>query len=155
MFGISSAEVFSPMVFCKACGRKVEDCPHFVYPIEARRVSVFDPRVETLAYDEKARTLEIVFKAGQVWQLFEVPPAIFAELRDTSISSFLRFIAARYKSAPVKTGVNAIKVPESEPCQKCKKPMTVGHRINSQFDLNVRVLWKCARCNDHVWRQYG
>ncbi len=143
------------MVFCKECQQRVEDCRHFVYPIEARRVAVFDPKIESLAYNEQQRILEIVFKSGQVWQLFAVPAEIYAELRDTSISSFLKFIAPRYKSAPVKTGVNAIKVPESEPCPRCKSAMSVGHRINSQFDVNVRVLWECAACDTHEWRQYG
>ena len=106
------------MVFCKECQQKVEDCPHFVYPIVALRVSVFDPKIETLAYEERTQTLEIAFKTGQVWQLFAVPPPIYLELRDTSISSFLRFIAHRYKSAPVKTGLSAIRVPETEPCSK-------------------------------------
>src|ERR1051326_4826074 len=131
-------EVFAPMVFCKECQQKVEDCPHFVYPIEAKRVQVFDPKVQALAYDRPSQTLEITFKTGQVWQLFGVPPDIYSELRDTSISSFLMLIAHRYKSAPVKTGVRAIKVPKSEVCFRCQKPMTLAHRINSEFDVNVR-----------------
>jgi hypothetical protein len=80
---------------------------------------------------------------------------IFEELRDTTIYSFLRFIAHRYKSAPVKTGVHAIKVPESELCNQCRKPMTVRHRINSTFDCNVRVLWECAPCAATQWKDYG
>ena len=52
MFGILAVEAFAPMVFCKECRRKVEDCPHFVYPITAQRVSVFDPKIETLAYEQ-------------------------------------------------------------------------------------------------------
>src|SRR5437879_3557075 len=103
MSGIHFSRGFALMVFCKECQQKVEDCPHFVYPIKAPRVSVFDPKIETLGYDEQQRILEIVFKSGQVWQLFGVPPNIYAELRDTSISSFLKFIAQRHKSAPVKT----------------------------------------------------
>jgi hypothetical protein len=142
-------------VYCRECRQKVADCPHFVFPIQAPRLPVFDPKIETLAYDEKQRILEITFKTGQVWQLFDVPANIFAEIRDTSISSFLKFIAQRYKSAPVKTGLNAVRVPESEPCQTCKKPMALKHRINNEFDVNVRVLWKCAECDDHLWMQYG
>src|SRR5215831_20419956 len=92
-------------VYCRQCQQKVADCEHFVYPIQAPRVHVFDPKVETLGYEEKERILEVTFKSGQVWQLFGVPPAIYGELRDTSISSFLKFIAQRYKSAPVKTGI--------------------------------------------------
>jgi len=156
MFGISSGRVFRAfMVFCRECQKKVEDCPHHVYPIQAPRVAVFDPKIEALAYDEKQRTLEITFKSGQVWQLFGVPPATYSELRDTSISSFLKFIAPRHKSAPVKTGLNAIQVPESEICPKCKAAMAVRHRINSQFDVNIRILWECASCKHHEWRQYG
>ena len=58
------------MVFCKECQQKVEDCPHFVAPIAARRIEVFDAKVKTLAYDPDQRILEIAFKSGQVWQLF-------------------------------------------------------------------------------------
>jgi hypothetical protein len=50
--------------------------------LKCRSVHVFDPKVETLGYDEAKRTLEITFKSGQVWQLFDVPPAIYGELRD-------------------------------------------------------------------------
>jgi hypothetical protein len=40
------------------------------------RVSVFDARVETIAYAAESRGLEIAFKSGQVWQLFDVPPVM-------------------------------------------------------------------------------
>jgi KTSC domain-containing protein len=103
MFGISVGEVFALMVFCKACKKRVEDCVHFVYPIEAPRVSVFDAKIETLAYSRAHQILEITFKTGQVWQLFEVPANIYHELRDTTISSFLRFIAHKY---PIRTCQN-------------------------------------------------
>src|SRR4026207_1109368 len=92
MFGISLLEVFALMVFCKACKKRVEECVSFVYPIEPPRVSVFDPKIETLAYSREQKILEITFKTGQVWQLFDVPPTIYDELRDTTISSFLKFI---------------------------------------------------------------
>ena len=76
----------------------------------------------------------------------DVPPSIYAELRDTSISSFLRFIAARYKSAPVKTGLNAIKVPESEPCAKLQQcpgtPRASRHRNNDA----LRAFCAGSRC---------
>src|SRR2546422_9011779 len=75
------AEGFAPMVFCKECQQKVEDCPHFVAPIAARRIEVFDAKVKTLAYDPDQRILEIAFKSGQVWQLFTVPAGIYQELR--------------------------------------------------------------------------
>jgi hypothetical protein len=54
-----------------------------------------------------------------------------------------------------KSGLNAIRVPEHEPCKTCQKPMTLGHRINNEFDVNVRVLWKCEACARHEWKQYG
>src|SRR5215471_6877144 len=142
-------------VYCRHCQKKVTDCPHFVYPIQAPRVHVFDPKIETLGYDEKQRILEITFKSGQVWQLFDVPPAIYGELRDTSISSFLRFIAQRYKSAPVKTGISAIRVADAEPCPKCKQSMKQKHRVNSEFDCVVRVLWECPPCDHSEWMRYG
>ncbi|HTH19065.1 MAG TPA: KTSC domain-containing protein [Candidatus Udaeobacter sp.] len=58
---------------------------HFVHPIEAKRVSVFDARVETIAYSRERRILEIAFKSGQVWQLFNVPPDIHDVLQDSTI----------------------------------------------------------------------
>jgi hypothetical protein len=143
------------MVFCKECRRKVEDCPHFVFPISARRISVFDPKIETLAYEKQRGILEITFKSGQAWQLFDVPPAIYAELRDTTISSFLKFIAQRYKAAPVKTGLYAIRVPESEKCSNCKAGMTVRHRIDNAFDRAIRILWECVPCRQTYWKDYG
>jgi hypothetical protein len=133
----------------------VKDCEHFVLPIAATRISVFDARVETIAYKAEKRTLEIAFKTGQVWQLFDVPPDIFNALRDSTISSFLRFIAHRYKSAPVKTGMNAVSVPESEKCIKCGVPLTQKHRTGSDFEKFVRVLWSCPSCGASEWRKYG
>src|SRR5262245_24942591 len=73
MFGIHLTGVFASMVFCKECQQKVEECPHFVPPIKAKRVEVFDEKVKSLAYDAEQRILEIAFKSGQVWQLFSVP----------------------------------------------------------------------------------
>src|SRR5215467_257114 len=116
------------MVYCRQCQKKVNDCEHFVFPIEAKRVSVFDARVETIAYAVEKRVLEIAFKSGQVWQLFDVGPDIYNALQDSTISSFLKFIAHRYRSAPVKTGMNAVAVPDSEKCAKCGAPMTQKHR---------------------------
>jgi RNase P subunit RPR2 len=153
MFSTIAVEVFALMVFCKECRRKVEDCPHFVYPITAHRVSVFDPKIETLAYDEEQRTLEIAFKGGQVWQLLGVPRTIYQELRDSTISSFLKFIAQRYKAVPVKTGVRAIKVPETEICSKCNSAMTLKQRVDSHSF--VRIFWHCVKCNLDARKEYG
>jgi hypothetical protein len=154
MLGIFPPEVFVPMVFCKECKQKVEECPHFVDPIQAPSIQVFDPNIDTLAYSESDRILEITYRNGQVWQLFGVPPSIYGELRDTTLTSFVKFIASRYNAAPVKTGLRAIKVPAFENCSKCGAGMKVRHRINNQFDIIVRILWECSNCNHTEWRRY-
>jgi ribosomal protein L32 len=59
----------------------------------------------------------------------------------------------RYKAAPVKTGLKAIKVPEFEKCSKCDASMKVRHRINNQFDIMIRILWECLSCN-HTERRW-
>ena len=64
------------MVFCRACNKKVEDCEHCVFPVEAPRINVVDSKVATLAYERDERILEIGFHSGQVWQLSQVPPVM-------------------------------------------------------------------------------
>ena len=154
MFGIFPGRGLRAMVFCKECKRKVEECPHFVDPIPVPSIQVFDPKIDALAYSDLSRILQITYKNGQVWQLFGVPPSIYSELRDTTLDSFVKFIAQRYKSAPVKTGLQAIKVPDFEKCSKCEANMKVRHRINNQFDMMVRILWECSACDRCEWRQY-
>jgi hypothetical protein len=80
---------------------------------------------------------------------------VFNGLQESTLSSFLKFMAPRYKSAPVKTGQAAVPVPESEQCQKCGKLMTVRHRVGSDFEQYVRIFWECAACDKREWRQYG
>jgi ribosomal protein S27AE len=142
------------MVFCKECQQKVEDCPHFVPPIIAKRIAVFDEKVKSLAYDAEQRILEIAFKSGQIWQLSGVPSSIYQELCDSTISSFLKFIAQRYKAAPVKT-VTVADVPETEKCPKCGSLMAQRHRTGGRVATFVRVLWSCSQCNMSEWRSYG
>jgi len=143
------------MVFCKECKQKVEECPHFVDPIQAPKFAVHDEKIEFLAYSEQLRVLEITYKTGQVWQLFSVPMSIYSEIRDTSLWSFVKFIAQRYRAAPVKTGLKAIKVPDSEKCLDCNADMKVRHRIDNQFDIKVRIFWECQACSRTVWKEYG
>ena|SRR5262252_4389703 len=143
------------MVFCKECKQKVEECPHFVDPIRAPKLAVHDEKIEFLAYCEEQRVLEITYKTGQVWQLFSVPASIYSEIRDTSLWSFVKFIAQRYRSAPVKTGLKAIKVPDSEKCLECRADMKVRHRIDNQFDVKVRIFWECPGCARTIWKEYG
>jgi len=143
------------MVFCKECKKKVAECPHFVDPIQAPKLAVHDEKIDFLAYSEEERVLELTYKNGQVWQLFPVPSSIYYEIRDTSLWSFVKFIAQRYKAAPVKTGLKAIKVPDSEKCLECKADMKVRHRIDNQFDVKVRIFWECPDCSRTVWKEYG
>jgi len=142
------------MVFCKECKRKVEDCPHFVDPVQIPRTPVFDEKIESLAYSEPERILEIAYRNGQVWQLSPVPPAMAQEIRDTTLWSFIKFIAQRYKASPVRKGARAVHVPVTQECWKCKGTMNVGHRIDDRFEAKVRVLWKCTMCSHHEWKQY-
>jgi len=142
------------MVYCRDCRKKVEDCEHFVYPIKGGRISVFDARVETIAYHDEQRTLEVALKTGQVWQFFQVPRETFDALQDSTISSFLKFMAHKYSYAPVKTGMRAVIVPDSEKCN-CGNMMLQKHRTGSDFDKYVRVLWSCQSCNASEWKQYG
>jgi hypothetical protein len=156
MFGIVPAEVFAPMVFCKQCKQKVEVCPHFVDSIAAEKVQVVDERIDWLAYREEDRILEIAYKNGQVWQLSPVPPAIYGEIRDTTLWSFVKFIAQRYKAAPVKTGLQAIKVPESEKCRDCGADMTEMQRVPNAEKICMKVRWSCSSgCRRQIWREYA
>jgi len=132
------------MVFCRECNTKVDDCPHFVSPLYTRAVPVFDPKIKTLAYDKASRVLEIAFKNGQVWQLFGVPPVIYDELLHATLSSFLKFVAPRYKAAPVRSF-------KEEPCPACSRPMVAQHKTSGG---TRRILWHCDRCNQSLWRTY-
>ena len=155
MYGIPLPEVFAPMVFCKQCQRKVEDCAHFVPPIQAKRVRVFDEKVESLAYAESDRVLEIAFKSGQVWQLADVPAGIYTEIQNSTITSFLKFIAQRYKASPVRTGLKAITVPAIEKCPVCKVEMKESNRTENRGSNFIRVFWQCPACKKAKWETYG
>jgi len=133
------------MVYCRECKSRVEDCSHFVAPLNVAAVEVFDPKVKSLAYQKNAHVLEIAFKNGQVWQLFGVKPEIYDELLHATLSSFLNFLAHRYKAAPVRKR-------QEEPCPACKRPMTEQHRTTGG---TLRVLWKCLPCNQSLWRTYA
>ena len=139
------------MVFCRECKRKVEDCEHFVAPLQVKPVEVYDPKVKTLAYEETRCILEITFKNGQTWQLSRVAPDIYQALLDQTLSSFLKFLAHRYTARPVRAKTGS--VPTSEPCPECKQPMKVRHQTSPIAP--ARVLWHCERCPHSVWRSYG
>lgn len=136
------------VVHCRVCRKKVEDCEHCVYPITAPRLPVADAKVKTIAYNVTDRILEIALHSGQVWQLSPVPEGVYKELCDSTIASFLNFIAKRYNAVPVKTGVHAIQVPIEEPCPKCKGVMVQVHRTQSAIDPFVRIRWSCGACNE-------
>jgi len=108
--------------------------------------------VKSLAYDANQRILEIAFKSGQVWQLAGVPAAIYQELRHSTISSFLKFIAQRYKASPVRTTPS---IPRAEKCVNCSGDMTEKHRTGDHTSTFVRVLWHCAKRERATWRSYG
>jgi hypothetical protein len=132
------------MVFCRECKKKVEDCQHCVPPLDVPAVPVFDPKIKTLAYKPDTRILEIAFKNGQVWQLAGVQPDIYEALLQQTLSSFLKFVAHRYKASPVRTIQPA-------PCPACKRPMVEQHRTTVGA---LRILWNCERCNQSFWRSY-
>lgn len=141
------------MVFCRACQRRVEDCEHFVPALMIRAVEVFDPKVKSLAYDEERRILQIAYKDGQSWQLQGVSKQTFEELLQQTLSSFLKFIAHRYKANPVRKRPTIMPIPESEPCPGCKNPMIERHKTAKE--PAARVLWQCETCNRSTWRSYG
>jgi len=141
------------MVFCKECKQKVEECPHFVDPIRVPRIKVLDEKIETLAYSEPERILEITYRNGQVWQLFPVP-SMYGEIRDTTLWSFIRFMAQRYKAAPVRIGLRAIVLPSSIECPKCKEGMTVRSRMNDAERIVIQLQWECKACGETMRRNY-
>ena len=140
------------MVYCRECKQKVDDCVHFVAPLDVPSVQVFDPKVKTLAYQKTSLTLEITFKNGQVWQLYGVKPDIYDELLHATLSSFLNFLAHRYKAAPVRKKAAQTTLPESEPCPACERPLTVQHRTSGEIP---RILWKCILCKQSLWKSYA
>jgi ribosomal protein L37AE/L43A len=141
------------MVFCRTCQTKVEDCAHFVPPLTVRAVEVFDPKVKSLAYDERRHFLEIAYKNGQSWQLEGVSKEIYQELLHQTLSSFLKFIAHRYKASPVRKTSPKESIPSTEPCPVCKNPMTERHKTAKEPP--ARVLWNCDTCKHSFWRSYG
>lgn len=80
---------------------------------------------------------------------------IYAELRNSTISSFLKFIATRYKASPVKTGVYAIEVPKNELCPICQMGMTEQNRTAGTLNKFIRVFWLCPGCKKSKWESYG
>ena len=139
------------MVFCRECKKQVEDCRHFVSPLNVPAVEVFDPKIKTVAYERKSQILEISFQNGQVWQLIGVRPDIYEELLHATLSSFLNFLAHRYKAAPVRKTRVSKESTDTETCPACKRPMTIQHRTTGGV---LRILWKCEPCNQSLWRSY-
>lgn len=55
-----------------------------------RRQTVISSNIAEIGYDENSRTLEILFNSGSVYQYFDVPPQIYAELMQAgSIGQYL------------------------------------------------------------------
>jgi hypothetical protein len=48
------------------------------------RESVSSSNISEIGYDEERRILEVLFSNGGVYQYFDIPPHIYAELRQAS-----------------------------------------------------------------------
>lgn len=81
-------------------------------------------------------------------------PGIYAEIENSTISSFLNFISRRYKASPVRSGLKAIVVPASEKCPICESEMKESNRATSEFDNFIRVFWQCGTCKKSKWETY-
>ena len=55
-----------------------------------RRQAVTSSNISEVGYDETSRVLEVLFSNGSVYQYFDVPPQIYAELMQAgSIGQYL------------------------------------------------------------------
>lgn len=45
-----------------------------------KRQAVASSNISEVGYDENSRTLEVLFTNGNIYQYFDVPPQIYAEL---------------------------------------------------------------------------
>jgi ribosomal protein S27AE len=80
---------------------------------------------------------------------------IYKALCDSTISSFLNFVAKRYKAAPVRISAK-IDIPQSEKCLQCGSDMMRRHKTSANaIDKYVRVLWACSKCDKAEWKTYG
>jgi hypothetical protein len=68
-----------------------------------RRQPVSSSNVSEVGYDEGRRILEVLFTTGSIYQYFDVPPQIYAELmRAGSIGQYLNSnIKGNYRYARV------------------------------------------------------
>jgi len=60
-----------------------------------RRRPVSSSAISSVGYDRKAKTLELEFSSGGVYDYYEVPPKVYAELM--SAESKGRFISERIR----------------------------------------------------------
>lgn len=55
-----------------------------------RRQAVTSSNISEVGYDENSRTLEVLFTNGNLYQYFDVPPQIYAELMQAgSVGQYL------------------------------------------------------------------
>lgn len=55
-----------------------------------RRQAVTSSNISEVGYDENSRTLEVLFTNGNLYQCFDVPPQIYAELMQAgSVGQYL------------------------------------------------------------------
>jgi hypothetical protein len=57
------------MVFCRECKKKVEDCQHFVAPLDVLAIPVFDPKIKTLLRGDLKR-LCCIKSSLMSWKVF-------------------------------------------------------------------------------------
>lgn len=54
------------------------------------RQPVSSSNVAEIGYDENQRIMEVLFRSGTIYQYFDVPPQIYAELmQSSSVGSYL------------------------------------------------------------------
>ena len=95
-----------------------------------------------LFYETKANSYTYIFRYGVV---------SFSNYEADEISSFLKFLAHRYRASPVRQKSAASLIPQTELCPACKKPMTELHKTSGR---TIRVLWQCSPCNQSAWKTY-
>jgi uncharacterized protein with PIN domain len=64
-------------------------------------------------------------------------------------------MAQRYHAAPVKTGLQAIRIPDTERCKDCGAPMTSVQQVPNAKDVRVKVQWNCSGCHRLIWKEYA
>jgi hypothetical protein len=127
--------------------------------------------IDWLAYREEDRVMKNCLQERASVAALARPPAIYGEIRDTTLWSFVKFMAQRYRAAPVKTefrqsrylklrnvetvGINDERAARSE-CQGCSYKGSVEVFRMSPAGLEgvyAKVLGGMERLDDQFRRQ--